>query len=188
VKPDQKLPISYWTTAAVMKQIFETKLCLAKAHSPDTCSGKIIAAHTIPRSQLKQITTDGHVYAVVPSASELARHDGQLTAKKVGIGNFSVLNCFCADHDKTLFAHLEDDPLTFDLHQLTLLHYRTLASELYRKVMSYHTLQHQLEQQKQLTQVQRRVRRQQDKKKSATSAETLKALDVIAANEQLGIS
>jgi hypothetical protein len=62
-KPDQKLPADYWTTAEVIKEIFETKLCLAKSHSPDPCGGKIIEAHTIPRSQMQQIATDGHVYA-----------------------------------------------------------------------------------------------------------------------------
>jgi hypothetical protein len=44
------------------------------------------------------------------------------------------LNCFCAGHDNQVFSHIENDELTFDTHQLTLLQYRSLASELYRKV------------------------------------------------------
>jgi hypothetical protein len=142
------MPADYWTTAEVMKELFETKLCLAKHHSPDACGGKIIAAHTIPRSQMQQIATDGHVYAIRATAADLARNDGQLTAKKVGIGKFSVLNSFCATHDKNVFKYVEDNPLVFDAHQLTLLHYRIVSSELYRKVMSYHTLLHQIEEQK----------------------------------------
>jgi hypothetical protein len=134
-----------------MKGIFETKVCLAKPHSPDACEGRIIAAHTIPRSQLRKIATNGHVYAVAATAADLARNDGTLSAKKYGIGDFSVLNCFCATHDNNIFTHVEDDPLVFDAHQLTLLYYRTVASEMYRKVTSYHTILHQIEEQQKKT-------------------------------------
>jgi hypothetical protein len=171
-KPDQKLPADYWTTAEVMKEIFETKLCLAKSHSPDPCGGKIIGAHTIPRSQMQQIATDGHVYAIHATAGDLARNDGELTAKKIGIGKFSVLNAFCATHDNNVFKHVEDEPLVFDAHQLTLLHYRTAGSELYRKVMSYYTLLHQLEEQQ---------------KKKPRNEEAITFLTATAAGEQLGI-
>jgi hypothetical protein len=143
----QKLPNDYWTTAEVMKEIFETRVCLAKTHSPDACNGTIIKAHTIPKSQLQKIATDGHVYAMRFTAADLARNDGALTAKKVGVGTFSVLNSFCATHDNNVFKYIEDDPLVFDGHQITLLHYRTICSELYRKVCSYHTLLHQIKEQ-----------------------------------------
>lgn len=138
----------YWTTAEVMKKIFETKTCLAKNHSSDPCQGKIIAAHTIPRSQLAKIASDGHVYAVAATLADLTRNDGNLTAKLYGIRNFSVLNCFCGWHDNQIFSHIEDDELTFDTHQLTLLQYRSLASELYRKVTAYHTILYQIDEQK----------------------------------------
>ena len=72
-----------------MKEIFETRVCLAKTHSPDACNGAIIKAHTIPKSQLQKIATDGHVYAMRFTAADLARNDGALTAKKVGVGTFS---------------------------------------------------------------------------------------------------
>lgn len=140
-----ELPKDYWTTAEVMKDIFETKVCLAKTHSPHACDGAIIRAHTIPKSQMQKITTDGHVYAMGYTAADLAKNDGAITAKKVGVGTFSVLNSFCAMHDNSVFKHVEDDPLVFDGHQLTLLLYRTICSELYRKVCSYQTLLHQIE-------------------------------------------
>ncbi|WP_369721926.1 hypothetical protein AB8Z38_34055 [Bradyrhizobium sp. LLZ17] len=144
---ERQIPPDYWTTAEVMKGIFETKTCLAKPHSPEPCQGKIVAAHTIPRSQLAKMAPDGHVYAVAGTPADFARTDGQLTAKKYGIRNFSILNCFCATHDNKIFSHIEDDNLVFDGHQLTLLQYRTLASELYRKATAYHSILHQIEQQ-----------------------------------------
>jgi hypothetical protein len=76
------------------------------------------------------------------TAADLAKNDGTITAKKVGVGTFSVLNSFCASHDNNVFKHVEDDPLIFDGHQLTLLHYRTICS-----VCSYHTLLHQIDEQ-----------------------------------------
>jgi hypothetical protein len=33
------------------------------------------------------------------TAADLARNDGVLTAKKAGVGTFSVLSSFCATHD-----------------------------------------------------------------------------------------
>lgn len=166
-----ELPSDYWTTAEVMKNIFETKVCLAKSHSPDACDGAIIRAHTLPKNQLQKIATDGHVYAMRFTAADLAKNNGAITAKKAGVGTFSVLNSFCASHDNNVFKHVEDDPLIFDPHQLTLLHYRTICSELYRKVCSYYTLLHQIE--------------EQEKKK--LPKETMDILKTMAVGEQLGI-
>jgi hypothetical protein len=67
---------------------------------------------------------------------------------------------------------VEDDPLVFDAHQLTLLHYRTVGSELYRKVMSYHTLLHQLE---------------ESQKKKPRDEQVTAFLKATAVGEQLGI-
>jgi hypothetical protein len=166
-----ELPSDYWTTAEVMKDIFETKVCLAKSHSPDACDGAIIRAHTIPKSQLQKIATDGHVYAMRFTATDLARNDGAITAKKAGVGTFSVLNSFCASHDNNVFKQVEDAPLIFDRHQLTLLHYRTICSELYRKVCSYYTLLHQIEEQE----------------KQKLPKETMDILKAMALGQQLGI-
>ena len=140
-------------------------------HSPDACDGAIIRAHTIPKSQLQKIAADGHVYAMSFTAAGLAKNDGLITAKKVGVGTFSVLNSFCASHDNNVFKHVEDDPLVFDAHQLSLLRCRTICSELYRKVCSYHTLLHQIE--------------EQDKKK--LSKGMMAILKATAAGQQLGI-
>ena len=53
--------------------------------------------------------------------------------RDIGAREFSVFNCFCARHDKALFAPLEDWPLTFSPEQITLLHYRAIAAEAYRR-------------------------------------------------------
>ena len=53
--------------------------------------------------------------------------------KDIGVGEFSVLQCFCARHDNALFAPLENEPLTFSPEQITLLHYRAIAAEAYQQ-------------------------------------------------------
>jgi len=61
------------------------------------------------------------------------QHHGSFGAKEIGVGDFSTLGCFCAQHDKILFAPLEDAPLTFSPEQLALLHYRAVAAEYYQR-------------------------------------------------------
>ncbi|MGY8678539.1 hypothetical protein Q2941_12115 [Bradyrhizobium sp. UFLA05-153] len=54
-------------------------------------------------------------------------------AKEIGVSEFSTMNCFCAGHDKALFAPIEDVPLVFSPEQLALLHYRAIAAEFYQR-------------------------------------------------------
>jgi hypothetical protein len=54
-------------------------------------------------------------------------------AEEIGVSEFSTVNCFCASHDKSLFAPIEDAPLIFPFEQLALLHYRALVAELYQR-------------------------------------------------------
>jgi hypothetical protein len=121
----------YWKRAEAVDALLKKKLCLAEPMGG--CIGSIVGAHTIPRSQLQNIAVDGHVNEFQYNGDRLARSNGKVTVGRRGIGQFSVLNCFCSKHDGELFSHLEADPLVFDQHQLLLLHYRALAGEVYRK-------------------------------------------------------
>lgn len=127
------IPPQLWSFTERHQRFFKTKECVAfSEHSP--CRGQIVRAHIIPRSQLKQIAKGGHVTAV-PTAL-LAVMKMQRTgfeAKAIGVGDFSTMNCFCAGHDKILFAPIEDVPLVFSPEQLALLHYRAVAAELYQR-------------------------------------------------------
>lgn len=133
----------FWAQVETQRRLQSTKLCLAESKN-EPCNSPIIQAHTIPRSQLQQIADNNHVISADFSADELKRRDdGTIGARRVGIQKFSVLNCFCAKHDKEVFAPIEDTPLDFSLPQISLLHYRTIASELYRKATSHgSTLEH----------------------------------------------
>src|SRR5579863_8530593 len=93
-------PADFWMATETMKKINRRKLCLAAGRND--CDGHIIEAHTIPRSQLHKIATDGHVYSIRATPADLLANNGRFTAGKKGTGDFSVLNFFCARHDRDL--------------------------------------------------------------------------------------
>jgi hypothetical protein len=64
------------------------------------------------------------------------RNSGEYKYRERGIGQFSVLNCFCEKHDREIFAPVEIEPLVFDTRQLSILHYRAVGSELYKKAIA----------------------------------------------------
>ena len=133
----------FWATVEAHDRLLKTKICLAE--SEDTpCASPIIKAHTIPRSQLRKIARDGHVYTVSYSLADLHRTDGELAASTVGVNEFSVLNCFCGKHDKSIFADLEDRPLTYSPKQIALLHYRAISAELYKKMNAVNISEHDI--------------------------------------------
>jgi hypothetical protein len=127
------IPDGKWAFTSRHQRILEYKQCLA-SNSGSPCAGKIARAHIIPRSQLRKIARDGHIYAVPTKLiSVMQMQHGSFAAEALGVGEFSTLNCFCTKHDKLLFAPLEDVPLTFSRKQLALLHYRALSAEYYQR-------------------------------------------------------
>jgi hypothetical protein len=123
-----------WVFAQHHQRILESKECLASLYGRYECAGKIVRAHIIPRSQLLQIARHSHVHAVPTRLSSVMQmQHSAFEARGIGARGFAVLNCFCARHDKALFAPLEDRPLTFSPDQVALLHYRAIAAEAYQR-------------------------------------------------------
>src|SRR5438270_10930747 len=90
-------PAEFWTSVEAQDRLNKRKVWVA-AGTGD-CNGQIVGAHTIPRSQLRRIAVDGHVYDIRGMPDDLMRNEGRYTVGKRGIGQFSVLNFFCAQHD-----------------------------------------------------------------------------------------
>jgi hypothetical protein len=124
------IPPRLWSFTERHQRLFKTKGCFADFDSP--CGGRIVRAHIISRSQLKQIARKGRIVAVPTSLLAVMKMQRtKFEAKEIGIGEFSTMNCFCAAHDKILFAPVEDAPLAFTSEQLALLHYRAIAAQAY---------------------------------------------------------
>src|SRR5262245_10951209 len=88
--------------ASSHRKAFSQRMCLARNSQLGRCTGDIVAAHTVPRSQLAQIADEGHVYQIgmeVPPREE----SFPVRAKLVGINGASTINGFCAFHDNELF-------------------------------------------------------------------------------------
>jgi hypothetical protein len=128
------IPPDKWVFAQNHQRLLEAKECMAGRYVEGACAGKIIRAHVIPRSQLQQIAVNGHVHAVPTKLTAVMRmKELFFETKDIGVGEFSVLQCFCARHDNALFAPLENEALTFSPEQITLLHYRAIAAEAYQQ-------------------------------------------------------
>jgi hypothetical protein len=129
------IPPHKWAFTAEHQRILQHKECIAADRRGTQCAGGIVRAHIIPRSQLRQIADKGQIYAVPTSIMAVMQmqHHNAFAPKEISLRNFSTLSCFCAKHDKALFAPIEDVPLIFSPHQLALLHYRALAAEYYQR-------------------------------------------------------
>lgn len=139
------IPPQLWSFTEKHQGFFKFKECLA-AGDQSPCEGQIVRAHIIPRSQLKQIAQDGHVVAIPTSLLAIMKMQRTgFEADEIGVGEFSTMNCFCASHDKALFAPVEDAPLVFSSEQLALLHYRAIAAEFYQRNSQLESVESELD-------------------------------------------
>jgi len=141
------IPPQLWSFTKKHQRVFETKECLA-TWDQSACHGAVVRAHIIPRSQLRQIAHGGRVVAVPTRLLAVMKmQQTAFEATEIGVGEFSTMNCFCASHDKTIFAPVEDAPLVFSSEQVALLHYRAVAAEFYQRRNQQQSAASELDQQ-----------------------------------------
>ncbi|WP_189407424.1 SEC-C domain-containing protein [Mesorhizobium sp. M1A.F.Ca.ET.072.01.1.1] len=131
---EEQVPLQPWEAEKAFREEFRTPLCSAPTADHQQCSGKIIRAHTVPRSgSLNRIARDGHVYAFVPSLQNLTKYNGKLEPELVGVRSASTFTGFCSTHDDAIFAPLEKAVFSATPEQCFLLGYRAFAREAYTK-------------------------------------------------------
>lgn len=112
---------------------FSKKYCLA-FDAPHECSGDIVRAHTLQRQgAISEISEDGHVLGLNFHPSVLSRTNGWPEMRSVGQKSASTFTGFCAHHDNSLFAAVEDESFEASREQCLLLHYRAACRELFQK-------------------------------------------------------
>ena len=127
-------PVPAWSAAKAMRKKFSRELCLAPKSMHDECSGKIVKAHTIPKSSsLKAIGQHGHVLGLKMSHESMTKFGGRLEPEKIGIKNASTFMGFCQKHDDKLFSCLEKYIFTATEEQCFKLAFRSFAKEYYAK-------------------------------------------------------
>lgn len=122
---------------ASFRKRFSTKVCMAPHTDHD---GSIVSAHTLSREAvLRKISKEAHVYA--PNIKfRFFPDENPIQVKKLGIGDTSVFNGFCAKHDASLFSCLENEPFTFQPKQIFMLAYRATARECYLKRKQFESI------------------------------------------------
>ena len=116
--------------------VWEKGHCLHPKAGRQTCSSRIISAHTIRRNgDLGVIAKNGHVYSLMKHGPLFGRsaRDTSHAVNKVGIKEASTFRGFCSKHDNELFAPIERNPFRATPEQIALLGYRTLCYELLMK-------------------------------------------------------
>jgi hypothetical protein len=122
---------------AAFRKRFSTKVCMAPHADHD---GPIVSAHTLSKEAvLRIISKDAHVYA--PNVRfRFFPDENPIQIRRLGIGDVSVFNGYCAKHDASLFSCLENEPFTFQPKQIFMLAYRATARECYLKRKQYESL------------------------------------------------
>lgn len=132
---ESESPVQPWEVGAKIRKAFSAKLCSAPAAMHAECSGKIVRAHTVPRSgSLAKIAENGHIYAFAPTIENLNKHHGVLPPQLTGINGASTFTGFCSHHDNKLFSSIEQHPFSGTQEQCFLLAYRALSREFYTKM------------------------------------------------------
>ena len=113
-------------------RVYETGRCLHPDAHVGSCSGDVIAAHTIQRSGgLDRIARRGHVYNMAKHGrfydrSKWAPDTGPIS---VGTKEASTFRGFCSRHDSQLFEPIERQPFSSKPEQIALLGYRAISYE-----------------------------------------------------------
>jgi hypothetical protein len=127
-------PIQHWQINKEFKRVLEQRQCLAPSVWRQNCSSQISRAHTVPRSgSLERIARDGHVYSLVVSIQEQPNPRDVIKPRLMGINKASTFTGFCSEHDRSIFAPVENIPFTGTAEQCFLLCYRALAREIFTK-------------------------------------------------------
>lgn len=125
-----------WKASDSFKKTFEQRYCLCPEELKHDCSGKIINAHTISKSQnLKPIAKNQHVYGLSKSLQNAHRSGGP-NYELQSINKASTFTGFCSFHDNSLFEPLEKLPFVGSKEQCFLLAYRIISRELFLKKIS----------------------------------------------------
>jgi hypothetical protein len=116
------------------KNSLKHKICKVPADLKHECTDTIVKAHTVSKSaNLKNIARDGKVYGLSFDMLKLFEKSEPIGLRLMHINQASTFYIFCSEHDKRLFAPLEDKKFDFTNEQLFLLAYRIASKAIYLK-------------------------------------------------------
>lgn len=123
-------PHSIGRLLAELKTKKSHKQCLHPDASQETCTSKIIDAHSIQKNgPLKHVADEtNHVYTFGIDTI------GKECISKIGLQKASTFKGFCSLHDKSMFSPIEDEIYNGSSFQCFLAGYRAYALEYFKKI------------------------------------------------------
>jgi len=97
------------------------------------CGRPAVRSHSVPKSMLKRIAHNGHLYFHSGTVMDFERTGGELRTRLIGINSASVLPVYCQSHDNDTFAPLERVAFCSTKEQCFLLTYRAVCLEYQKK-------------------------------------------------------
>lgn len=123
---------------ATAKALKAMKVCLHR-NAPTSCSGSAINAHSIQRSGPLSRIVDEKMKVLAWNALEgwgIVNSIETAQPSALGWREASIFSGFCAKHDDDTFSSIEKQPFEETPYQCTIIGYRSLCFELYRKMVS----------------------------------------------------
>ncbi len=131
---EKRPPVKIRRLLSELRDQYSQGYCSHPDAGAETCSQKIIRAHTIQRSGgLAGITEAGHVMSVKAGVQAIFDNEGRIDPILDGVRGASTFNGFCNFHDTTLFRPVEIGGSTLSAESVFLLTFRAIAYELYTK-------------------------------------------------------
>lgn len=132
---DQQAPVVLGDAHKASNAAKSKKYCSVPEDLKCDCSSKIINAHTVSKSSSLIAIADStnHVLGLRISLANIQKGNGTLVPEAIGVNQASTFKGFCSEHDKKLFACIEDRPFSMEPEQLFALAYRALCKEIYAK-------------------------------------------------------
>jgi hypothetical protein len=119
-----------WLLKEQNKIFWKRRQCMHPMASRETCSGKIIDAHSIQRKgPIEKITCErNHVCRI-----ESAMDGSGMTLSEIGWKKASTFPGYCSFHDTNLFSKLENVRFSGSHEQCVIQAFRNVCNELYKK-------------------------------------------------------
>lgn len=120
--------------AEALRKELGRRYCSFGNEAGDPCGAAIISSHTVQKEGgLRAIARDSKVYSMLPTLAGLAKNDGKLVPRLVGINDASVFPGFCSSHDNNLFKPIEAKTCTIGPRESLLFAYRAASYEAFMK-------------------------------------------------------
>jgi SEC-C motif-containing protein len=127
---ENKNPIPIWQLCDDQRAEMSRGYCLHPQARSETCSSKIIRAHTVQRKGgLATIAEGGHIISPKRGVDDIFQNEGKIVPRLHGINDATTFMGFCAFHDDQLFSPIEKAPLTLSREAAFLLSFRAICYE-----------------------------------------------------------